>query len=58
MTPDTRAVSAPPAATEKERPRFDIAILHPNWDERMVTVVAATTALLVVALIAVLIGTA
>jgi hypothetical protein len=38
--------------------RYDDVGLHPNWSEHMVTVVATSIALLIVAVIAVLMGMA
>ena len=46
------------AATPAEPVSYDDIALHPNWGERIVTVVATSIAVLIVAVIAVLMGMA
>lgn len=46
------------SADPTEPPASDVIGLHPDWGERIVTIVAASIAVLIVALIAVLMGMA
>jgi hypothetical protein len=46
------------SASSAEPVDYDEIGLHPNWGERIVTVVATTIAVLIVAVIAVLMGMA